>query len=525
MNDILKNILGLLLLVAGFTQCSEDSLDVANPNEIDAQNFWQNMNDFNLALNAVYEAQTSFETYGESLLPFGLYGMAKTGDQEFLQDRNRNEFYLNEVTPTNGYVSSYWRAFYRGIARANDFLANSRAFLASAEPSEADRARLEQMQGEASFLRAYDYFHLVRLWGVASPADNPEAPAVPLILDVVTVREETNVERASVGAIYAQMVSDLQAAEAALPDTWQGADLARVDAYAARALLGTVRLYQEDYAAAQQQFEEVLAGPFSLVPFEEYDALFHGTNEFSEESLFELNLSTDAEQTTWQGGTGSNLALIIAPKGTGWSNNYPHDENIRRFGTDPRLHISALEPGVDTVTERGGNKIALPKYVEDEDALGWSFKKYVLIDENLFSNENNRNYGANINIIRLADVYLMYAEALNAQGNEALALEYVNRVRRRAYGFSEDTPEPSVDYVGLAGTQLRDSIREERFRELFAEGHRWYDIQRWGIVEEELARYGRTRNGPIVFDPQDYYLPIPQDELDRNIAITQSEGY
>ena len=523
MKNILKSLLGLLLIV-GLARCSDEDLDVANPNEIDAQNFWQNMNDFDLALNAVYEAQTSFEIYGESLLPFGLYGMAKIGDQEFLQNRNRNEFYLNEVTPTNEYVANYWRAFYRGIARANDFLANARQFLANGELSEANQTRLEQMQGEASFLRAYDYFHLVRLWGVASPADNPAAPAVPLIPEVATVRDGTNVERATVGAIYEQIVSDLQEAERVLPDTWEGDDLARVNAYAAKALLGKVRLYQEDYAAAQQKFEEVLAGPFSLVPFEEYDALFHGENEFSEESLFELNLSTDAEETTWQGGTGSNLALIIAPKGTGWSNNYPHDENIRRFGDDPRLRISALEPGIDTVTERGNNQIVLPKYVEDEDALGWSFKKYTLIDESLFSNENNRNYGANFNIIRLADVYLMYAEALNAQGNDALALEYVNRVRRRAYGLDPNTPVPEAD-LNVSGTELRDAIREERFLELFAEGHRWYDIQRWGIVEEELARYERTRNGPIIFDPKDYYLPIPQDELDRNTAITQSEGY
>ena len=525
MKNIIKSIFWTPILLLCLVRCSDDYLDVANPNEIDAQNFFQSMNDLELALTSVYSAQTAFELYGESLLPFGLYGMAKTGDQQFLADQNRNQFYLNEVVPGNGLVASYWRAFYRGIARANDFLANSEQFLASAELTEAQRTRAEQMRGEAYFLRAFDYFHLVRLWGEANPADNSEALAVPLILDIATSRDDTNVGRATVGAIYGQIISDLQQAETLLPDSWEGADLARADAFAAKAMLGQVRLYQEDYAAAQQKFEEVIDGPFSLVPFEEYDALFHGENEFSEESLFELNLSTDAQENTWQGGTGSNLALVIAPSGTGWSNNYPHDRNILRFGSDPRLQISALEPGIDTVTAQGGKKIVLPKYVEDEGALGWSYKKYVLIESNLFSNDNNQNYGANINIIRLADIYLMYAEVLNEQGNDALAMEYMNKVRRRAYGSNIETPNPAVDYVALAGTQLRDSIREERFRELFAEGWRWYDIKRWGIVAEELAKYERTRNGAIIFDEKDYYLPIPQGEIDINTAITQSEGY
>ena len=523
-----KNLLSffrILLLPLCFVRCSDDTLNVANPNEIDAQNFFQSMSDLNLALTSVYSAQTAFELYGESLLPFGLYGMAKTGDQQFLADPNRNEFYLNEVTPSNSLIASYWRAFYRGIARANDFLKNSEQFLTTAELTQAQRTRTEEMRGEAYFLRAFDYFHLVRLWGEARPTENPDALAVPLILDIVSNRENVNVERATVGTIYGQIVSDLQQAESLLPDTWTGDDLARVDAFAAKAMLGQVRLYQQDYAAAQQKFEEVVNGPFSLVPFEEYDALFHGENEFSEESLFELNLATDAQETTWQGGTGSNLALIIAPSGTGWSNNYPHDDNIRRFGDDPRLRISALEPGVDTVTAQGGEEIVLPQYVEDEGALGWSYKKYVLIESNLFSNENNQNYGANINIIRLADIYLMYAEALHEQGDDAQAAEYMNKVRRRAYGFAPDSPTPAVDYTGLAGTQLRDSIREERFRELFAEGWRWYDIKRWDIVKEELAKYERTRNGPITYDDKDYYLPIPQGEIDINTAITQSEGY
>jgi len=523
MKTYIRNFIVLLALGLSQVQCSDDFLEVANPNEIDATNFFQNLNQLELSLNSVYSAHADFELYGADLLPFGLYGMAKIGDQEFINSQPRNEFYQNEVTTNNALVRNYWRSFYRGIGRANDFLTQSETFLEAEDVLPEERSRVAVMQGEALFYRALNYFHLVRLWGVGRPVDDGgQALAVPLVLEIAPSREDTNLSRAAVSDVYAQIIQDLQAAEVALPDEWSGENVARADAFAAKALLGQVYTYNENYTQAAQKFEEVVEGPFSLVAFEEYQGLFNGENEFSSESLFELNYSVDMEETTWVGGTGHNTALILAPSGTGWSNNYPHDVNVRRFGEDPRLRISMYEPGVDSVPAREG-LILLPRYVPDEGALGWSFKKYVPNKTSIF--QTNRNFGANINIIRLADVYLMYAEVLNAQGSDAEAAEFMNKVRRRAYGGDPQTPNPAVDYVGIIGTQLRDSIREERFRELFAEGHRWYDLQRWRIAETELAKYPTTRSGPVIFDPKDYYLPIPQGEVDQNTNMIQSTGY
>lgn len=128
--------------------------------------------------------------------------------------------------------------------------------------------------------------------------------------------------------------------------------------------------------------------------------------------------------------------------------------------------------------------------------------------------------------MRLADVMLMLAEALNEQGNDPEALELVNRVRRRAYGEPVNTASPTADLTGLTGSALRDVIREERFKELFAETHRWYDIQRWEIVEEELAKYPTVKTGPVTYNGRrTEYWPIPQSELDANPAIEQSPDY
>ncbi|WP_257669392.1 RagB/SusD family nutrient uptake outer membrane protein [Parapedobacter tibetensis] len=504
------------------TQCSDNFLDVANPNQIDEKNFFTKMQDLELALTAVYSAQTTRELYGRDFVPKALYGLAHTADQEWIADNAWNQLYQNNVTPENGLVRDFWRSWYRIIARANDFLTQSDQFAAGTELSEEEQERVSQMKGEAHFQRGLAYFHLIRLWGEDSPARNGSTRGVPLILEVPETREDMFVPRASVAEVYQQIVNDFKEAEQRLPDSWSGENIARVDRYAAKGFLGKTYLYQENWEMARGYFEEVISsGAFSLEPYDAYDALFRGTNEFSPESLYELNFSVDMQERA--GGTGTLTSLVMAPKGSGWSNVYPHDKNVQRFGDDPRLRIAALEPGVDSVFDNKGAKIPLQVYVGDDGALGWSFRKYVPLDHSVYS--TNLTHGANLIMMRLADVYLMYAEVLQAQGNDVEALEYMNKVRRRAHGFSPDTPEPSADLMGLSGIQLRDAIREERFLELFAEGHRWYDLQRWGIVEDELAAYGKVRSGTINYAPRDNYLPIPQQELEANDQLEQSEGY
>ena len=522
MKHIATKVLGLALVVL-FGQCSEDSLDVNNPNEINEDEFFQNINQMDLALNSVYSSIKTYDLYGADLLPKVLYGLPKIANQDWLGTGSWNQLYRNEITSDNDLVRNFWRAFYRGVARSNDFLTNADIFLTEEEPSAEDAARVEEMKGEVHFMRAFHYFHLIRLWGEDIPARNAGAQGVPLITGVAQTREEMAVSRATVDAIYQQVIADLQEAESRLPDSWEGSNLARVDAFAAKAMLGEVYMFYEDYATAQGYFEDVINnGGFSLVPMEEYQGMFNGANEFSEESIFEINFATDLQENAWQGGVGTNLALQISPKGTGWSNVYPHDVNILRFGDDPRLRKNALEPGVDVVAFGDGTTDTLQVMVDDEGAIGWSFRKHVPTDYSVY--ETNRTFGANFVVTRLADIYLLYAEVLNAQGNDAPALEYLNKVRRRAFGLDPNTPDATADFA-LAGTELRDAIREERFLELFAEGHRWYDIIRWGIVEEELARYPSVRSGTVIFNPWDYYLPIPQNELDANSAMSQSAGY
>ena len=524
MKRIIKTSIILSIFLSGlFTGCTEDFLKISNENQLDADIYFTKIENLDLALNAVYASLKANELFG-GVYPAKITGMLPhTHDQDWLGHTVWNQMGTNEVTSDNSLVAENWRAWYRVVGRANDFITNANIYKESDFMAPSEASKVDQMLGQAYFIRGFAYFVIVRLHGEGR-ATEPSALAAPLILKVASSRDEMEVGRATVGEIYTQVISDFKVAEQLLPDGWDDANAARVDKYAAKGFLGKVYLYQEDWPNAKTYLGQVVNGPFQLVPSAEYEGLFHGETEFSSESVWEINFGDDGTDRPHQGGIGSRLALMIAPKGTGWSNVWPHDENIKRFGNDPRLRVCALEPGVDQVTYGNGNTVVLEKFATEAGGLGWSHKKYVPLDYSVYS--TNTGYHANYHMMRLADVYLMYAEVLNALSEDGDALEYVNKVRRRAYGKDFNVPDATVDFSGLAGTQLRDSIREERFRELFNEGQRWYDIVRWGIAKEECDKYPRVRSGVIKFDdPKDTYLPIPRDELQKNPAMTPSTGY
>lgn len=510
-----KKIILLLLLTGISFSCSDSFLEVKNENELTAQNFFSKVSDFDLALNGTYDAVKNLDLFGQTFYVQTLVSLSHEADYWNAQCRN-------EVTSADGNVYIAWRGFYRVVARANDIIENAPKFVQEKNPTPTEAEALNLIVAQARFLRGFAYFHLVRLWGEESYAVDKDRLAVPLIMKVATSRDEMMMPRATVGQVYDQIVDDFEFAEGVLPVSWDADNIARVSKYAVKGFLGQVHLYREDYPLARTYFEEVInSNRYQLVPSNRYEDLFLGKNEFSSESLWELNYTIDMAQNIWENGLGSGIALVLAPPGRGWSNCTPHGVNIFRFGSDPRLQISTYAP-TDLVATTEGNME--PAGESEFNFTGHSFKKYVPKEYCVYA--TNRNSGINYLIMRLADVYLMYAEVLNKQGEDGTAAEYVNKVRRRAYGYAANTPQPSVDYTGT-GTALRDYIREERFKELFGEGHRWYDIVRWKIVKEEVEKYNdyRVTQGVIAYQEKDYYYPIPLQELDNNTQMVPSTGY
>jgi hypothetical protein len=205
---------------------------------------------------------------------------------------------------------------------------------------------------------------------------------------------------------------------------------------------------------------------------------------------------------------------------------------------DPRLYVNLVQPWLDVLNinwENGAFQnvpVSKPDYLAAEpNTYGWGFRKYAAIDYHL----NMVNYDKwNWYFLRMADVYLLYAEASIGAGDAATGLEYINKVRRRAY----DLPVNAVsvrDYASLnAKTPAindpvlgNNPLRYERWAEFFHEGHWWFDVCRWRLGPQEATFYGRARNlsTPLTFNEgKSYSWPIPLTEFNANAKIAGQQN-
>jgi len=210
---------------------------------------------------------------------------------------------------------------------------------------------------------------------------------------------------------------------------------------------------------------------------------------------------------------------------------------------DPRLFVNAMQPWVDSVKFDGVNYAPSAKpnfFAGNTGVYGWSVRKYAPIFYNENSGQGNfpTNEVAdawNYYLLRLADVYLLYAEASIGSGDNVTGLEYINKVKRRAYSLPINTPS-AVDYASLAAKTVaindpvlgNNPLYYERWAELFNEGHWWFDVCRWRLGKSEAAYFGTAINvnGPFQWDDSKSYVwPIPISEMNANSKMKQNPGY
>jgi hypothetical protein len=211
---------------------------------------------------------------------------------------------------------------------------------------------------------------------------------------------------------------------------------------------------------------------------------------------------------------------------------------------DPRLFVNTLQPFIDSVQFDGSTwaKVCKPgQFSGDQTVYGWSVRKYSPITYNENTGQGNPSGFAttadawDYYILRLADIYLLYAEAAIKSGDNTTGLEYLNKVHRRAYGYDINSAAPN-DYTSVTGKTValndpvlgNNPLYYERWAELFNEGSWWFDVCRWQIGKSEATYFGTAvnLNGPIQWDDTKSYIwPIPQSEINSNGKITQSIGY
>ncbi|WP_082438521.1 RagB/SusD family nutrient uptake outer membrane protein [Nonlabens sp. YIK11] len=470
---IYKVYILLFLAALVFNACSEDYLEIESE-DANSENFFNSQADYESALVAAYDLLQS--TYlnvmlGEIASDNTLAGGESATDTPGIQQ-------IDDMihTPVNDQLSDIWRWMFAGVNRANYILEFQ---------DKTDFPDKPRVLGEARFLRAYYYFELVKFFG-----------DVPLVVDQrFLFGDQFAVDRTPKEEVYAQIELDLQYAIDNLE--YSTPDVGRATKGSAQALLGKVYLFQQKYGDAKDVLDDlILSNQYSLV--EDYSTIFENDNENNSESVFEIQYS-DLEGASFdclqcsEGNVAVGFNGIRSYDGplfeSGFSFNVPTQEVVDLFEADDiRKETAILD--IDAFAAANGATFSI-----GYEHTGYYNRKYIARKGDLNTGDANLTNPNNYRAIRLADVYLMAAEAYNS-GNlgDGQARTYLNIVRRRA----------ELGNLDLSGTALGDAIFKERRVELVGEGHHFFD----------LVRTGRAANEIDGFVPGKHEVfPIPLEEI------------
>lgn len=474
----------------------------------------------------------------------------------------------NDIQTSNGYFRAKFGSLYAGVNRANAVLAVIEGIDQSTLlPTEV--AAITAQAGEARFLRGHFYFELTKIFGNVS------------IISVENyIAQEFN--QPNTGPAWDQIEADFQFAVENLPATQS--DAGRPTIMVARAYLGKTHLYQSDWANALTELTAVInSGEFGLNT--EFLDNFNAAGENGPESVFAIQFAADSGQS-FNGNIGGTLnfpgggpfgsccgfyqptidlanAFRVDASGLPLFDAYNDDDFANDYGinSDEAFVVDTttpVDPRLDyTVGRRGIDYNGFGEHVGKEwiragfsDLSGpYLPKKNVFLASEVGDNRGSgawgqEHSGVNYNIMRYADVLLMAAEAAVETGDLATALTYVNQVRDRAANTSVvqavDGSGPAANYqVGTYAsfpdaTFARDAVCFERRVELGMEGHRTFDLRRWGVTTTVLPEYyaNETRTitnfGPKVGGYTSTYdlIPIPVDAIGLSGgALSQNPGY
>ena len=521
-NKSIKYYFTIFLVIASFTSCNV--LDEEPFTQPSTENFYQNETDALAALTSVYaRLKSGIGYYKQQFMPT-LFASSDQGLSTYLY----NEFKRGIVTSTNQSLNNLWKELYLGIRDANNVIAN-------VPDIEMDEELKNRIIGEAKFLRALNYFNLVRCFG-----------EVPLRTQPVEAGNDQGLPVSSIVEIYDVIIDDLNFAA---NHCWgrnetrgnYTNDLGRATNTAAHAILAKVytriasskrtasegvlgndlylefpESYVNYYQYAKDECDSAISGQgFNLSgSLEEWVSIFDADNGNNPEMIFDVQGSS----LTGQGTAVSNL---FTPRNAGLSGS--------GFGGNNKLKPLFINNRIDKFDNRFQNSIItqyetstrifninqwstgyVPTNTETGNTLGtlWQIWTAKYIDSEATTEYTSRQ---NWHIIRLADVYLMRAEA-NAEisSNPAAANDDINILRNRV-GMSE------VDYSSFIMTSFREELLKERAVELYMEGHRFFDLTRFGVYDEYCRFiYGDTDGAR---QPEDYTWPIPLTEASTNSEI------
>jgi len=489
-------LLGLQL----FNSCTKDFLEVQPKGSTLESNYYRNATELFNGIIAAYdplgvEAANSYTSRIATLNSASddtYAGGGSSSDMAAWQAWNNFT-----VDAGIGPQEDLWDTRYTGVYRTNLILSKIDGV------PDLDATLAARYKAEAKFLRAFYYFDLVRLFG-----------NIPLITGPIATSELFNQEQVAPEAVYAQIEQDLNDAIPDLPNTVPvSTEGGRATKGAAQALLGKVYLYEQKWGQAAGMLAEVNGTPGSANQYgnrllANFGDIFRPDNEYNSESVFEIAHTAVAQQGwgSWGAFEGNVGVQMIGPRGysgptyvAGWGFNPLTLDLVNAIKDDPRYKYTVAN--IDSIAKNTEGA----SYEKGYQDTGYFIEKFApKLEWRATLGDPALNFPHNLIEIRLADTYLMEAEALVQAGSDPTrAAALLNAVRARV----------GLDPV----TATLDNIYNERRLELATEGHRFFDLVRTGQAATKLAFKGFQANKNEV-------LPIPLAEL-NNTNLQQNKGY
>ena len=497
----MKKVFIPVLALVALASCNV--LDKEPLTTIAPSNFYKTAEDAEASITAVYDGLQRKGCYAEVL---NLIGNMPSDD---CSSGNTDVRSLDVLTwtPTTGQVYDAYRDPYAAINRANGVL----KYVPGIGGDVLRPTRRDQILGEARFIRALCYFNLVRLYGAVPLRLEPSETGDPAVL---------NLARTPADQVYARIVEDLTVAAGLMAVV----NPTRATKGAANALLSRVQLTQRNWAAAKEAANKVLvSGNYSLAS--SFNSLFPADNK--PESVFEVQFAGTADGNTY-----FTMPDIVLPS--------------------PPATYSFPKFNIPTLFQAGSAALPtdLTSVVDTTNDLRWSYQGRVNAGRNhgsyvqgigrngndrgpfvykWRSDGNNFNSADNYYVLRLAEVYLNYAEASNElSGPGADALTRLNMVRQRA-GLAALGSSSSE---AASKATLRTEIDKQRRLELAFEGERWFDLVRYARHEQADAAAHHPVSALDIIQQKrgardvNYLLfPLPLLELNTNTQLQQNPGY
>ena len=492
----------ILILVIGTMLIGCDSYLEEEPKAITSPDtFFNTIEEFELAIVGLYD------TWGQDYLhgSIGLYRFTENGadivgpNRNFGQVEQIMSYSLSESTIDAVYWNSGAPRTWQGLY---SIILNSNTILSKLELNDViSQANKDVIEAETLFHRAYAYYYLTNLWG-----------DVPYYRKNLPISEIQVLPRTDKKTIRDEILVDLQKAQVSLPSSINSDNFGKVSKWVAATVMVKIYLIQNKWQQARDKSLEIINdSPHKLL--DEYASVFRLNNEYNEEIIWSIDFAKDVHGNNWV------------------------DHFTPRIRDEPKESTKKAELSAAlTARNEGftgyGLAIALPDFVKKfplddlrrasnitTEYLGYELNfAYITKRWNLDQiNSPRGNHADNKLIFRLADVYLMAAEAENELNGPTSAYQYINKVRERAF-------EPDQPLSGLSKDDFRLAMYDERKWELAAEGERRMDLIRWGILLDVVKKTEYRVYDPAPnIKPHHVLLPIPTEEFILNPALLESD--